>query len=102
VSIGLLAVHHWYRRAGLETVGAAHATLLTQPRERDSQAGIDCVAPLASFTLILTDLAVAMLDTPSSVPPQTDWQMTDYRISRPEAWPARSTTGTGGLTSPAW
>jgi TetR/AcrR family transcriptional regulator, regulator of cefoperazone and chloramphenicol sensitivity len=70
--------------------------------ERDSQAGIDCVAPLASFTLILTDLAVAMLDTPSSVPPQTDWQMTDYRIARPEAWPARSTTVTGGLTSPAW
>lgn len=38
--------------------------------ERDSQAGIDCVAPLASFTLILTDLAVAMLDAPSSVPAQ--------------------------------
>jgi AcrR family transcriptional regulator len=37
--------------------------------ERDSQAGVDGVAPLAPFTLILTDLAVAMLDAPSSVPP---------------------------------
>jgi len=36
--------------------------------ERDSEAGVDGVAPLASFTLILTDLAVAMLDAPSSVP----------------------------------
>jgi AcrR family transcriptional regulator len=35
--------------------------------ERDSQDGIDCVPPLASFMLILTDLAVAMLDAPSSV-----------------------------------
>ena len=34
--------------------------------ERDSEAGVDGVAPLASFTLILTDLAVAMLDAPSS------------------------------------
>jgi TetR/AcrR family transcriptional regulator, regulator of cefoperazone and chloramphenicol sensitivity len=40
--------------------------------EGESQAGIDSVAPLASFTLILADLAVAMLDTPSSVPPQID------------------------------
>ena len=38
--------------------------------ERDSQAGLDYVAPLASFSLILTDLAVAMLDAPSSVSPQ--------------------------------
>jgi len=37
--------------------------------ERDSQAGVDGVAPLAPFTLILTDLAVAMLDAPTSVPP---------------------------------
>jgi AcrR family transcriptional regulator len=37
--------------------------------ERDSQAGGDGVVPLAAFTLILTDLAVAMLDAPSSVPP---------------------------------
>ncbi len=36
--------------------------------ERDSEAGVDGVAPLASFALILTDLAVAMLDAPSSVP----------------------------------
>jgi AcrR family transcriptional regulator len=40
--------------------------------ERDSQADADGVAPLASFTLILTDLAVAMLDAPSSVPPPID------------------------------
>jgi TetR/AcrR family transcriptional regulator, regulator of cefoperazone and chloramphenicol sensitivity len=38
--------------------------------ERDSQADADVVAPLASFMLILTDLAVAMLDAPSSVPLQ--------------------------------
>jgi AcrR family transcriptional regulator len=34
--------------------------------EHDSEAGVDDVAPLASFTLILTDLAVAMLDAPAS------------------------------------
>jgi TetR/AcrR family transcriptional regulator, regulator of cefoperazone and chloramphenicol sensitivity len=38
--------------------------------EHDSQAGVDGVASLAPFTLILTDLAVAMLDAPSSVPAQ--------------------------------
>jgi AcrR family transcriptional regulator len=35
--------------------------------ERDAEAGGDGVAPLAPFTLILTDLAVAMLDAPTSV-----------------------------------
>jgi AcrR family transcriptional regulator len=40
--------------------------------ERDSQVGVEGVAPLAPFTLILTDLAVAMLDAPSSVPAQMD------------------------------
>ena len=43
--------------------------------ERDSQAGdgaADGLVPLAPFTLILTDLAVAMLDAPSSVPAQAD------------------------------
>lgn len=49
--------------------------------ERDSQAGIDCVAPLASFTLILTDLAVAMLDAPSSVLPQIDAQLRHPRAA---------------------
>jgi AcrR family transcriptional regulator len=34
--------------------------------ERDSEAGSDAVAPLASFALTLTDLAVAMLDARSS------------------------------------
>jgi AcrR family transcriptional regulator len=40
--------------------------------EHDSQAGVHGVASLAPFTLILTDLAVAMLDAPSSVPPEID------------------------------
>ena len=40
--------------------------------ERDSQLGVYGVGPLAPFTLILTDLAVAMLDAPSSVPAQID------------------------------
>ena len=42
--------------------------------ERDSQLRADSVVPLAPFTLILTDLAVAMLDAPSSVPPQAGAQ----------------------------
>ena len=37
--------------------------------EHDSEVGVDDVAPLASFTLVLTDLAVAMLDAPASVEP---------------------------------
>jgi AcrR family transcriptional regulator len=37
--------------------------------ERDSQAGVEGTVPLAPFTLILADLAVAMLDAPSSVLP---------------------------------
>jgi AcrR family transcriptional regulator len=36
--------------------------------EGDSQAGTGGVGPLAPFTLLLTDLAVAMLEAPSSVP----------------------------------
>ena len=39
--------------------------------ERDSQVGADGIAPLASYTLILADLATAMLDSPSSVPSVT-------------------------------
>lgn len=38
--------------------------------ERDSQEGAGSITPLAPFTLVLTDLAVAMLDAPSSVPTQ--------------------------------
>jgi AcrR family transcriptional regulator len=34
--------------------------------EHDSEVGVDDVLPLASFTLVLTDLAVAMLDAPTS------------------------------------
>ena len=40
--------------------------------ERDNQDDAHPVAPLTSFTLILSDLAVAMLDAPSSVPPDGD------------------------------
>jgi AcrR family transcriptional regulator len=40
--------------------------------ERDNQDDAHTVAPLTSFTLILSDLAVAMLDAPSSVPPDSD------------------------------
>lgn len=40
--------------------------------ERDSQADGDLVGPLAPFALILTDLAVAMLGAPSSVPGRTN------------------------------
>ncbi len=43
--------------------------------ERDSQADIDCVAPLATFTLTLADLAVTMLNAPSCVPPPLDAQL---------------------------
>jgi AcrR family transcriptional regulator len=43
--------------------------------ERDSQADIDFVAQLAPFALILTDLAVAMLEAPSSIPPQINAQL---------------------------
>jgi AcrR family transcriptional regulator len=49
--------------------------------EHDSEAGVGDVAPLASFTLTLTDLAVAMLDVPASVevladpgPKSTPWE----------------------------
>jgi AcrR family transcriptional regulator len=34
--------------------------------ERDTETGVDGVAPLAPFTLILTDLAIAMLDAPGA------------------------------------
>jgi AcrR family transcriptional regulator len=40
--------------------------------ERDSEAGPELVPPLTAFSLILTDLAVAMLDAPGSVPPHID------------------------------
>jgi AcrR family transcriptional regulator len=49
--------------------------------ERDSAAGVDSAAPLAPFTLILTDLAVAMLDAPSSVAPQPDAHLPQPRLA---------------------
>jgi AcrR family transcriptional regulator len=49
--------------------------------ERDSEVAVVGVTPLAPFTLILTDLAVAMLDAPTSVgglvdpgPKSTPWE----------------------------
>jgi AcrR family transcriptional regulator len=53
--------------------------------ERDSQAGPDLVAPLTAFSLILTDLAVAMLDAPGSVPPHIDARVGDPPAASPEA-----------------
>jgi TetR/AcrR family transcriptional regulator, regulator of cefoperazone and chloramphenicol sensitivity len=49
--------------------------------ERDSAAGTDSAAPLAPFTLTLTDLAVAMLDAPSSVAPQSDAHLPQPRLA---------------------
>jgi AcrR family transcriptional regulator len=61
--------------------------------EHDSEAGVDGVAPLAPFALILTDLAVAMLDAPSSVPPEIDARLRHPHLSghqalsaQPELW----------------
>jgi AcrR family transcriptional regulator len=57
--------------------------------ERDSQAGVEGLAPLAPFTLILSDLAVAMLDAPSSVPPQIDAHLGHPHLAGHQALPAR-------------
>jgi AcrR family transcriptional regulator len=58
--------------------------------ERDSQAGVGDVAPLAPFTLILTDLAVAMLDAPSSVSPQLDAHLWHPHLAGHQALSAQS------------
>jgi AcrR family transcriptional regulator len=55
--------------------------------ERDSQAGVDGVAPLSSFALILTDLGVAMLDAPSSVAPQIDAYLRNPDLAGHQAIP---------------
>jgi TetR/AcrR family transcriptional regulator, regulator of cefoperazone and chloramphenicol sensitivity len=44
----------------------------------------DSTAPLAPFTLILTDLAVAMLDAPSSVTPQPEAHLPQPRLAADE------------------
>ena len=52
--------------------------------ERDNGAGGDdasSLLPLAPFTLILADLAVAMLDAPSSVPAQADAHLPCPRLA---------------------
>ena len=56
--------------------------------ERDSQADPDLVAPLTAFSLIVTDLAVAMLDAPGSVPPHIDAE-----AGPPHAMAGRSRAG---------
>ena len=53
--------------------------------EHDSEVGVDGVAPLAPFTLILTDLAIAMLDAPSSVPAQLDADLWHPHLSGHQA-----------------
>jgi AcrR family transcriptional regulator len=55
--------------------------------ERDSQADPGLVAPLTAFSLVLTDLAVAMLDAPGSVPPHIDAEAGDRREQSPGAGP---------------
>jgi AcrR family transcriptional regulator len=55
--------------------------------EHDSQAGAGVIAPLASFTLILTDLAVAMLDAPSSVPPRAGAYLRSPHRGLSGRWP---------------
>jgi hypothetical protein len=77
-------VAHLSHLPELEAVGRAALTVRFASSglarwERDSEAGVGGVAPLASFTLILTDLAVAMLDAPSSVPPPIDADARDPR-----------------------
>jgi AcrR family transcriptional regulator len=72
-----LMAAHLSHLAELEAVGRVALTVrfLTSGLarwEHDSEIAVDSVAPLAAFTLILADLAVAMLDAPSSVPPQID------------------------------
>jgi AcrR family transcriptional regulator len=60
--------------------------------ERDSEAGagrIDGLVPLAPFTLILTDLAVAMLDAPSSVLAQADAHLRGPQLAAGHALRAR-------------
>jgi len=68
--------------------------------ERDSQVGVDGVAPLASFTLILTDLAVAMLDAPSSVPPQIDAYFRHPQLAGHQAFSARPGIARRGGSDP--
>jgi TetR/AcrR family transcriptional regulator, regulator of cefoperazone and chloramphenicol sensitivity len=53
--------------------------------EHDSQADPDLVAPLTAFSLILTDLAVIMLDAPGSVPPRIDAQVGEAHGASVEA-----------------
>jgi hypothetical protein len=62
--------------------------------ERDSEVGTDGLVPLAPFTLILTDLAVAMLDAPSSVPAQADAYLPYPRLAASQALRARPVTRT--------
>ena len=53
--------------------------------EHDSEASADGLVPLAPFTLILTDLAIAMLDAPSSVPAQADVRLPHQFLAADQA-----------------
>jgi AcrR family transcriptional regulator len=70
--LGLMATHltHLTELEAADRVALTIRFLISSLArwEHDSQAGIDYVAQLAPFTLFLTDLGVAMLDAPSSVP----------------------------------
>jgi hypothetical protein len=90
--------------AGLAGLMVAHLSQLPEPEaaervtltvrllgsglarwERDRQAGADGAAPLAPFALILTDLAVAMLDARSSVPPPDGGDRGEPRLAGRQA-----------------
>ena len=72
--------------------------------ERDNQEDAHRVAPLTSFTLILCDLAVAMLDAPSSVPPESDAYFGHPHLVGHQALPAarlsRRRLRSGGRSGP--
>lgn len=55
--------------------------------ERDSQVCAGGVTPLAPFALTLTDLAVAMLEASSSVPPQVDAHLRHPPLASHQALP---------------
>jgi len=84
--LGLMVAHLSHlpelEAAGRVTLTAQFASGGLARWERDSQAGVD-VVPLAPFTLILTDLAVAMLDAPSSLSADRDGHPAHGRMSAP-------------------
>ncbi|MGD0700836.1 MAG: TetR family transcriptional regulator [Trebonia sp.] len=89
-----LMVVHLSSLPELEAVGRVALTVrfLTSGLarwEHDSEIAVDAIAPLVPFTLTLTDLAVAMLDAPSSVSPQTDPHLWHPHLASHQALSAR-------------